>query len=1017
MNYSNRYDLQFVRQELKVREEEFKKMKYRSQEEIKVCEIAREGSTFEPFHKYDVFVGRDAYATIRFEITFDVPTTNEKLVLLGDLGETCNGHNSGFEAIVYVDGTLLRSLDQNHAEITIPSQYYGKQCQVEIRLWSGLEGGGEEQDQVHMYRYLGQAILNETMNEFVYLLQALNESIQYFKGKELEAKLVVIGEQLLKKMDFTLPCANINEHIITLIDWLKLEFSNVSSYQDVSLYMSGHTHIDVAWLWRLKHTAQKCERSFSNVLALFEEYPEYKFFQSQPALYELLRKQNPEMFEKIKLAIQKGQWEPGGAMWVESDCNLISGESIIRQILYGKRYFKKEFGVETDYLWLVDVFGYSWALPQILRKANIATFLTSKISWNQYNKIPADTFEWIGIDGSKVLTQFISTPEVGRDENDIFVTYNGKSDVRGYMGTWDKYTSKDVSSIQLIPYGHGDGGGGTTRDMLDRLRAYESMPFLPKVKHATPSTFFQALHQEVANKQDELVTWDGELYLEYHRGTYTSQAHIKKWNRFLENYYRKVEMLGVMSLVYHNQYPSIDLEDGYRKLLVNQFHDILPGSSIREVYEDAVEDYQVAYDVAKQFANQALENLTQDEKHSMVIVNDSAQVRSDFLWLDEPETYAYEYAGKTYQSYVYDKGTVLYLDAIEPTSISSIKRLERITTNLTTFNVTAFETRFYDVQMNDNGEIISLVDKETQRELTTDRLNYFELFEDRPMQFDAWDIDIYHFKKPLQAAKLSKREVICANDLIQVIRQTYRLYDSEIVQDIIFNSKNKRIDFKTSIDWHQQRQVLKVAFDVNIRNVNARYDIQCGSVLRPTHRNTSWDLAKFEVVAHKWMDLSESNYGVAILNDAKYGHAVCGSKMTLTLLKGAVYPDVNADQGKHQFTYSIYPHDHDCLLSDVEKQAFNLNNPLLCFKDKTCRTQSLFQSMSDYVMVDAIKKAEDSEDYIVRLHEYRNQRGTLDIPANFNYTSKEEVNLLEETYDGNVDTISPFEIKTIRFGR
>ena len=347
----------------------------------------------------------------------------------------------------------------------------------------------------------------------------------------------------------------------------------------------GHTHIDVAWLWRLKHTREKCSRSFSTVFRLMELYPEYIFLQTQPQLYEYMKEEFPDIYENIKKMAEAGRWETDGSMWVEADCNLTSGESLTRQILIGSKFIKDEFGKDVEYLWLPDVFGYSWALPQILKKAGIDTFMTTKISWNQYNRMPHDTFLWKGIDGSEVLTHFITTPEPWNEKDSWFYTYNGKLLPKTVKGVWDAYSEKHMNKDLLISFGFGDGGGGVNRDMLEYRRKMDKIPGLPYVKMSTAGEYFRRLHDTVEHTDQYVHTWDGELYLEYHRGTYTSQGYNKRMNRLMELLYRRTEWLTVMEALLAedmNRAQQEELTKGWKHILTDQFHDIIPGSSIHE---------------------------------------------------------------------------------------------------------------------------------------------------------------------------------------------------------------------------------------------------------------------------------------------------------------------------------------------------------------------------------------------------------------------------------------------------
>ena len=403
----------------------------------------------------------------------------------------------------------------------------------------------------------------------------------------------------------------------------------------VNVYCVGHTHIDMAWLWRLKHTREKGSRSFSTVLRLMEMYPEYIFLQTQPQLYEYMKEEFPDIYGKIKKRVAEGRWEADGAMWVEADCNLTSGESLTRQILIGSRFIKEEFGKDVEFLWLPDVFGYSWALPQILKKAGISTFMTTKISWNQYNRMPHDTFKMERESTeSEVLTHFVTTPEPWRERDSWFYTYNGMITPRTVQGVWNAYSEKQMNKDLLISFGYGDGGGGVNRDMLENRRRIEKIPGLPNLKMSTAGEYFRRLHETVENTEQYVHTWDGELYLEYHRGTYTSQGYNKRMNRKMELLYRRTEWLTAMAAILSGDIGLAGQEEltkGWKHILTNQFHDIIPGSSIREVYEDSREDYKYIEKIARGIKSGAYERLLGKKENTYTIINASGWTMSQIV--------------------------------------------------------------------------------------------------------------------------------------------------------------------------------------------------------------------------------------------------------------------------------------------------------------------------------------------------------------------------------------------------
>lgn len=577
----------------------------------------------------DTWKGRDLFLWMHREIQVPAVWKGKKIVGIFDFGNTGAGNNSGFEAMLYLNGEMYQGVDANHKEVFFDDIYCGANMNVTFRLWSGLEGGGVPAPQEHRIVRADLAWLDEEVDDFYYLASMVWETI-----KELD-EFNPVQHDLRKALDTACHC----------IDWaypgsdtfyksvheanhlLNESIDSMDKKSSINIRCVGHTHIDVAWLWRLKHTREKCSRSFTTVLRLMEQYPEYIFLQTQPQLYEYMKEEFPDIYKKIKERVAEGRWEADGAMWVEADCNLTSGESLTRQILLGSKFIKDEFGKDVEYLWLPDVFGYSWALPQILKKAGINTFMTTKISWNQYNRMPHDTFKWKGIDGSEVLTHFITTPEPWNEPGSWFYTYNGKLIPKTVKGTWDAYSEKQMNKELLIAYGFGDGGGGVSRDMLENRRRIDKIPGLPNLKTSTAAEYFRDLQETVKNTDQYVHTWDGELYLEYHRGTYTSQAYNKRMNRKMELLYRNTEWLTVMNalkmggLIYAKQE---ELTKGWKHILTDQFHDIIPGSSIHEVYEDSRKDYEYIQSVAQGVQEDALSHIIEDKKDCYTVFNESA---------------------------------------------------------------------------------------------------------------------------------------------------------------------------------------------------------------------------------------------------------------------------------------------------------------------------------------------------------------------------------------------------------
>lgn len=1023
----------FTERKLKARLEDIKHLRYRDIINIpKILVNERNTDAKYPLNGPwqekrlgEYWKGRDQYLWVTFDVSVPASFKDKTVLCFLDFGITGGGGNSGFESLAFLDGKPYQGVDSNHKEIFLPNGVVGKKLDLKLKLWSGLEGGGKPREMEHRFSQAFICWLDEKVDELYYLSRAIIETNeQLSESNENSQKLLHLLNNTFKLIDWS--SDNVYESLYQAHEYLINGVEKLEKFTDIVINCIGHTHIDVAWLWRLKHTREKAARSFATVLRLMERYPHYIFLQSQPRLYDYIKNDYPEIYEEIKKLVQEGRWDANGAMWVEADCNLISGESLVRQILVGKKFFKEEFNKDADFLWLPDVFGYSWALPQVLRKSGVKTFLTSKISWNQYNKIPHDTFIWKGIDGTEILTHMITTPQVNAPKDSWFYTYNGRIHANTIAETWNRYVDKDINNELLLAYGHGDGGGGVEREMLELIKYLDKLPGIPHVKTQTATEFFHKLHERLSTTDRFIPEWDGELYLEYHRGTYTSQAIIKKFNRKLENYYRLAETLSVFGeLTKGIPYSKETLEKGWKIILTNQFHDIIPGSSIKEVYIDAVKDYQEAEQLAQEVLNK-LENTLDRNKDTFTVFNNSNWVRNDYVFLPiDTKGFVSTTHNKPLPTQVTDYGTLVYVEELKPLAFTEIKVSEKQTEVVNPFelNDKVLDTPFYTVEFNDKGHIKRIYDKEADREVLAPNQcgNVIQTFEDRPMNFDAWDIDVYYQGKQANVDDLIKFNVKETGPLRFVIEVEWQHLHSKINQDIIFYAHTRRIDFKTKVDWQERRRLMKVAFPVDIRTTKATYDIQFGNIERPNHWNTSWDFAKFEVVGHKWADLSEGGYGVSLLNDCKYGYDIKGNLMRLTLLKSAIYPDPEADLGLHEFTYALYPHLEDWRKAHTEIEAYKLNNPLNVFSGTLDNlNKSLFTIDKANVEISAVKKAEYEDAYIVRLYEYEGKKTKCTLTSDFDILSICETDLMENNI-GNEEqtqevtiTLNPYEIRTFK---
>lgn len=749
----------------------------------------------------------------------------------------------------------------------------------------------------------------------------------------------------------------------------------------------GHCHIDVAWLWRIEETIGKVGRSFANQVYLIKNNPDYVFGASQPFLYQLVKEYYPALYEEVKALVKAGRWELQGGMYVEADCNLTNGESLVRQFLHGKNFFMDEFGVEVKNLWLPDVFGYSGAMPQIIKKSNCDFFLTQKLCWNQYNKLPFHAFHWQGIDGSRVLTFF--PPE---DNYNAMLTPDQLN--YGANNFSENYMLNEFLSL----FGIGDGGGGPKEEYLERAKLCKNLNGSPKVEFSRADSFFDRL----SNHSSELPEWIGELYFEYHRGTYTSQGKVKQANRECEELLVASEF--IFTLLTANEYPKKELDSCWKELLVQQFHDVLPGSSIAGVYEDAAKAHEKIKETIKKLLQGCAEKLWQKSPQHLTFVN---TLPYDFTQLVELPN------GKALVNL-----PACSIVSIEKKSLEEIKTVE---------NDLILENELIAYTFSPDGTLKKAFDYQAKREVISGVGNTLKLFVDTPNDYEAWDIDLTYENQFIEQARVTNiSDKTIAKDY-QSITFELEIGNSKIVQTITLANNSKLLEFHNWVDYKESRRMLRVSFDSSIMANEATFDIQYGYVKRPTHRNTSWDKARFEVVAQKYMDISEADYGVALINDSKYGCKVFHNQLDLNLLRSPSWPDANADRCTHEFSYAFLPHTGNLINSQVMSEAAQFNRAPLIFDNyKTTLENEKFPIFLEgpNASMEVLKRAEKSDDIIVRIVE----KAHLNTLATLNLDAKSRVyvtNLIEWSQeeelinlDGKVELkLSPFEIKTLKIKR
>ncbi len=979
---------------------------------------------------------KDIYVWVRIDHAFPAQWQGKPIIGLFDFG--MGSQRRDFEALLFINQTPFHGLDQNHNFVELPAEFAGTTQRLYCRVWSGvLEGkirqhfeafsvGNAIQNISFAYRHKGCDELWYTSLAAIQAIGALSENAPE------RASMLHHLNYAYNLLDWSLPGSTaFYASIDAAAAYADENILNKTVPAPVTVHAVGHTHIDLAFLWQTKHTREKCARSFSTVLRLMERYPDYHFFQSQPQLYAWVKEDYPQIYTQIKQRIAQKRWEIDGAMWVEADCNLPSGESFVRQILLGRQFMQQEFGVTPRCLWLPDVFGYSWALPQILRKSGIDYFMTTKISWNEFNRMPNDTFHWKGIDGSKVLAHFITTPENGFTR----YTYNGMVDAVSVTGLWNNYRDKELNQNLLMAYGYGDGGGGVNEEMLELLDRFAKMPGMPNIEKGGVIDYFTELEQTVANSDSYVHEWDGELYFESHRGTYTSQAQVKRANRKGELAIRRLDWLYTqLATAQHSlqAFPQSSLHEAWQILLRNQFHDIIPGSSIAQVYQDAAAEYAQLNEQLRQLEQQACDQLLDNSTDAITLFNSGAWSDAHALAFVDSATAGIEggcwqdRAGNEVIAQPLSNGWLLSHE-LTPMSATTLTHSAAAYTNTlpdcAAVTDTSVSSEFYDICWNEHGQLTRLFDRRNQREVLSDLGNVFYVYEDKPMKYDAWDIEIFYVQKKRPIIEFVGARVTENGPLMCEVSFEWRYHNSIIKQKMRLYRHNPRIDFVTDIDWNEFNQLVKTTFPVSIRATEATYDIQFGNVKRPTTWNTSWEYARFESVAHQWADLSEFDYGVALLNDCKYGHAIRDNVMQLTLLKSAVSPDPKADRGHHHFTYSLLPHSGDWRQARVAQQAWQINEPI------SAQPGQLLQPFTPvvrfdhpYIQLDALKKAENEDALIVRLHEFSGGRQQCQLQTDSAISSWVECDLMEQeivkpkTVQNESITISflPYEIKTLK---
>lgn len=921
---------------------------------------------FRPLNKGDIFYTPDGSAFLKCECSVPCELQNKEYYFF---------FKTASEMIVKINGKYAGGVDPNRERIAASEFVDGDRIFIEAEGFNRSKPDDERNPETLARRGCRQEFtgfylttVNKNIQSLCYDLEIFTDIISSDQFPEEYVNIVI------NKLDKAL-------NLIDYDDIREEDAGRAIEYIEKNIYadktfrssgkvaLTGHSHLDIAYYWRRIHAVQKNLRTVLIQLRLMDKYPDFRYAHTQAYTYETVEKYYPEVFEELKQKIADGSFEIVGAMYVEPDCNVPSAESLIRQCLYGQLYFREKFGKTVDSCFLPDVFGNSWILPQILKKSGVDYFISNKMStWNDTNRFPHNNFIWRGIDGSEV---FASVPPTH------FITWNEPSQV---VENWEAFQDKHTGTETLSMFGYGDGGSGATEEMIELMHRFGKLSVMPETRHVTVKQF---LHDNF-NENHKFDVWDGELYLEMHRGTFTTKSDIKKYNRRLENKFRLAEMLSLLREE-KEEYPKEKIRELYKKFLINQFHDILPGSHITPVFRDCINDY-------KEIEEELDKILGKGE-----ILFNPLNIMRDSVEFIEDENGSFIREGKTGYFAKTSFG------ALKNGSVSAPEK----STDWFSFDQNTLETPFYVVGLNPDGSFSSLFDKELDREFTDGDFNKLKIYDDRPGNYDAWDILPDYKDKELPLTLEKPVSFVKADGEAIEFTVTERTEKSTWERIIRFFRHSRKIEVENKVDWNESHRLMKAAFNCNILTRELVCDTSAGFIKREMHKNTTWQQARFECSQHKWFDISEEGGGIAVLNDCKYGVGVSQKEITLSLLRATERPDPLSDLGKHNFTYVILPHGN-MSFGEINNEALIFNNPLIKTEELSVPEEWIGDGK---LILQSAKKAENSDMTVLRFVETKGARGKL------TFSKKIKVlNMLEDTeYEANEITYKPFEIITIGY--
>lgn len=933
---------------------------------------------------------------------------------------------------VYLDGQICQAFDGFHRELYLPqAQRAAGRATIHINAYTA-----------EIERQLGVALVwceqHDAAADLYYdLAISFEAAIRLDENDARRHHLFNVIDRALNSLDLRARDASFSASVEAALEIAQNAFDQETHAPTISAV--GHTHIDVAWLWPISQTREKMVRSMSTACKLMDEYPDFVFMYNQCILFDWLKQDAPDLFERIKKHVKSGQFEIEGAMWLEPDVNIISGESLVRQILRGVKFQQDEFGLTPRVLWLPDTFGYTAAIPQLMAQTGLDIFVTSKCSWNDTNRMPNDTFEWQGIDGTNVTAYLITaqTDDKGH-RGDHRTDYGPHLDVSSTVGAWNRYEPKALNQNVLVPFGHGDGGGGPCKVMLENAKRMEKgVPGLPKVKLEGIRPYFDRLRQTIANSDTPFPRWVGELYLEYHRGTLTSLAKNKRNNAAGEHILRELELLSVLAKLNGHDIEAdlAEIDELWKILMLNQFHDILPGTSIPQVYIDSDADYADLFDRGEAL-RQTLSPLAFEAQTQLL--NSQGVVRKNALVQFKADTTAtavdFGYGARALQAVHRANGQRLQVAPIE--QIAPFARQTATTAPKAAYQIAELsidqhhlENAFLRVEVANNGEITSIFDKRARRELLRKGSvgNQLKVYQDKPLNWDAWDIDWFYEEKSWSIDTAAKIEVIETGPHRAALRIERAYNQSRLVQIISLQVDARQVEFDFYADWQESQSLLKAEFDFDVVSDQIKSQIQFGHVTRPTHRNTSWDQARFEASMHRWVAFEETDFAIGVLNDCKYGYSATDTHFGLTLIKSGIYPHPTADQEEHLCRYAIMVSDDPHPVVAINQQALDFACPLQVHAPlkegaaNATQPASLINWSASNVILHAAKISEDQSGVVFRLCEESGKRTRFTVKFDERLGDVQRTNLLEQVVaacprneDGLVEIeLAPFEIVTL----